>query len=273
MTIQSTLILSAIFSFIGASIYAYVGRRLSKRVISSPAPRLAWQFFTVWWYGLAATTLIGGLENLLGALGWTNLAVFVTANYISLQLSCLALLGLFYYLTFLFTGNSRWLTPLAILYTIFFILLIYFVSASDPVGVTLGPWRSSLAYDVPPTGPFFVGLVVLLLASQIVGGFAYFTLYFQVPDVTQKYRILLVSWSIIIWFLSPFVGVAAGLEGQDWWQLASRFISLAAGLTILMAYQPPQWLKQRYGILSLSDERNQGLRSEPARRGHSGAPR
>lgn len=254
MTIQSTLILSAIFSFIGASIYAYVGRRLSKRVISSPASRLAWQFFTVWWYGLAATTLIGGLLHLLGALGLTNLALFVTANYVSLQLSCLALLGLFYYLTFLFTGNSRWLTPLAILYTIFFILLIYFFTASNPVGVTPGPWSTPFTYDVPPTGPFVVGLVVLLLASQIIGGFAYFTLYFQVSDVTQKYRILLVSWSIIIWFLSPFVGVAAGLEGQDWWQLASRFISLAAGLTILMAYQPPQWLKQRYGILSLSDE-------------------
>jgi uncharacterized membrane protein HdeD (DUF308 family) len=112
-----------------------------------------------------------------------------------------------------------------------------------------------------------------LLASQLLGGLAYFTLYFQVPDVTQKYRILLVSWSIIIWFLSPFVGVALGLAEQDWWQLASRFLGLAAALTILMAYQPPQWLKQRYGILSLSDERNQGLRSEPARRGHSGALR
>jgi hypothetical protein len=68
----------------------------------------------------------------------------------------------------------------------------------------------------------------------------------------------LVSWSIIIWFLSPFVGIAAGLEGQDWWQIVSRFIGLASALITLMAYIPPQWLKQRYGILSLSDESNQG---------------
>ena len=273
MTIQSTLIFSAIFALIAASIYTYIGWRLSKRVIPSSESRIAWQFFTVWWYGLAATTLIGGLLHLLGALGLTNLAVFVTANYVSLQLSCLALLGLFYYLTFLFTGNSRWLTPLTILYTIFFILLIYFFTASNPIGVTLEPWDTTLAYEFPPTRPVVVGLVVLLIASQLLGGFAYFTLYFQVPDVTQKYRILLVSWSISIWFLSPFVGVLLGLDERDWWQIVSRFIGLASALITLMAYIPPQWLKQRYGILSLSDESNQGLQSEPARRGHSGAPR
>jgi hypothetical protein len=254
VSIQSTLILSTIFAVIAASIYTFVGWRLSRRVISSSESRVAWQFFTVWWYGLAATTLIGGLLNLLGALGLRNLAVFVTANYVSLQLSCLALLGLFYYLTFLFTGNSRWLTPLAILYTVFFILLIYFFTASNPIGVTLQPWSTSLAYKVPPTGPFVIILVVVLFASQLLGGFAYFTLYFQVPDVTQKYRILLVSWSIIIWFISPFVGIAFGLGEQDWWQLANRFIGLVAALTILMAYLPPRWLKQRYGIISLPEE-------------------
>ncbi len=273
MTIQTTLILSAVFAVMGASIYAYIGWRLSKRVISSPESRVAWQLFTVWWYALAATNLIGGLLNLMGALGQTNLALFVTANYVSLQLSCLALLGLFYYLIFLFTGNSRWLKPLVVLYTIFYILIIYIVTASHPVDVILEPWGTPLDYEIPPTGPFVILLLVLLFASQLLGGFAYFTLYFQVPDVTQKYRILLVSWSIIIWFLSPFLGITLGLNEHDWWQLASRFIGLAAALTILMAYQPPQWLKQRYGILSLSDERYQGLQSEPARRGHSEALR
>lgn len=258
MTIQSTLILSATFASIAASIYAYIGWRLSKRVVSSAESRVAWGFFTVWWYGLAATTSIDGLLNLLAALGLKDLPLFVTANYVSLLLSCVALLGLFYYLIFLFTGNSGWLKPLAVLYTIAYILLVYFMTASNPLDVTLQPWDASLTYEVPPAGPFVVILIVLLFASQIIGGFAYFTLYFQVPDATQKYRILLVSWSIIIWFLSPFVGIAAGLGEQDWWQLASRFLGLAAATTILLAYQPPQWLKQRYGILSLSDEGYQG---------------
>ena len=254
MTIQSTLIFSVIFAVLAAGIYAYVGWRLSKRRIPSSESRVAWRFFTVWWYGLAATTLIIGLLNLLGALGVTDLALFVTATYVNLQISCLALLGLFYYLIYLFTGNSRWLVPLTVLYTLYYILLVYYITASDPLNVTLEPWRAGLAYRTPLTGPVIAILVVLLFVSQVIGGLAYFTLYFQVPDVTQKYRILLVSWSIIIWFISPLATLLGGWGEQDWWQIASRLLGLTAALTILAAYLPPRWLKQRYGIVSITDE-------------------
>jgi len=258
MTIQSTLLLSALFALVAAGIYAYVGWRLSKRVISSAAPRLAWQSFTIWWYGLAATTLITGFLNLFGALGLTILPLFVTATYINILVICLALWGLLYYLIYLFTGNSRLLVPLAIFYIIYYVLLVYYITASDPENVTMEPWSTTLAYHAPLTGPFFVILIVLLLLPQIIGGFAYFTLYFRVTEVRQKYRILLVSWSIIIWFLSPVAALGGGLAQQDWWQLASRFIGLAAAFTILLAYLPPRWLKQRYGIISLPDENQEG---------------
>jgi hypothetical protein len=157
---------------VAAIIYAYVGWRLSKRHVSSPEGRVAWQSFTMWWYGQAATTLISGFLNLFGALGLTNLPLFVTATYITLQVTCLALLGLFYYLIFLFTGNSRWLKPLAILYTICYTLLVYVVTASNPVRVTLEPWNTTLSSEIPLMGPFVVLLVVLLFVSQIIGGFA-----------------------------------------------------------------------------------------------------
>ena len=254
MTIQSTLVFSALLALLAASIYAYVGWRLSKRVISSSESRLAWRSFTMWWYGLAATTLIGGFLNLFGALGLTILPLFVTATYINILVICVALWGLFYYLTYLFTGNSRWLVPLAISYGVYYVLLVYYITASIPESIKLEPWRTALAYRAPLTGPFFVIVIALLLLPQIIGGLAYFTLYFRVTEVTQKYRILLVSWSIIVWFLSPLAALAGGLAQQDWWQLASRLIGLAAALTILMAYLPPRWLKQRYGILSLTDE-------------------
>ena len=254
MTIQATLTVSVIFAFLAASIYAYTGWRLSRRAISASESRLAWQFFTLWWYGLAASTLINGLLNLLGALGVTDLALYVTGTYLNLQVSCIALLGLFYYLIYLYTGNSRWLTPLAIFYTLAYAVLVYYVTYSEPVRVALEPWSASLTYRIPFTGPFIVMLVVLLFASQLLGGFVYFTLYFRVPDVTQKFRILLVSWSIIVWFLIPFVSVAAGLDGHDWWEIFSRLLGLAAAWTTLMAYWPPQWLKQRYAVLSLADE-------------------
>jgi hypothetical protein len=258
MTIQSTLLFSALFALVAAGIYAYIGWRLSKRVISSSEARLAWQSFTVWWYGLALTTLVGGFLNLCGALGLMILPLFVTATYINILVICIALCGLVYYLIYLFTGNSRLLVPLATSYLIYYVLLVYYITASIPEKINVDHWRTTVAYRAPLTGPFFVILIALLLLPQVMGGLAYFTLYFRVTEVTQKYRTLLVSWSIIVWFLSPFAALAGGLAQQDWWQLMSRLIGLAAALTILMAYLPPRWLKQRYGIISLTDESQGG---------------
>lgn len=258
MTNQLTLLFSTLFALVSAGIYGYVGWRLSKRIVSSSEGRLAWTSFTLWWYGLAVTTLIGALLNLFGALSVTSLPLFVTATYINILPACIALWGLLYYLIYLFTGNRRSLLPLAVFYIIYYVLLVYYTTASIPESVEVGRWSTTLIYRTPLRGPFFVILAVLLFFPQIIGSIAYFTLYFRVTDVTQKYRILLVSGSIIVWFLSPYAALAAGLAEQDWWQLVSRFIGLAAALTILMAYLPPHWLKQRYGIFSLSDESREG---------------
>jgi hypothetical protein len=254
MTSQPTLLFSALFAMIAAGIYGYVGWRLGKRVISSAEARLAWGSFTVWWYGLAAITLIGGFLSLFGAVGLTSLPLFVTATYLNILIICLALWGLLYYLIYLFTGNRRSLVPSAIFYMIYYILLVYYITASIPGDVNVGRWDASLVYRTPPTGPLVVIILAMLLLPQIIGGLAYFSLYFRVAEITQKYRVLLVSLSIVVWFLSPVIALAGGLGQQDWWQFPSRFIGLVAALTILMAYLPPRWLKQRYGVLSLSDE-------------------
>jgi hypothetical protein len=227
-------------------------------VISSSEARVAWDSFTIWWYGLAATTLIGGLLSIFGAFGMTSLPLFVTATYINILVICLALWGLLYYLIYLFTGNRLLFMPLVIFYIIYYILLVYYITASIPESISVERWNTTLVYRAPLTGPFFVILIILLLLPQIIGGLAYFTLYFRVTEATQKYRILLVSWSIIIWFLSPFAALAGGVAEQDWWQFMSRLIGLAAALTILMAYLPPRWLKQHYGIISLNDEIQKG---------------
>src|SRR5688572_8259697 len=174
MTIQSTLLFSALFALAAASIYAYVGWRLSRRVVASVEAKLAWQSFTVWWYGLAATTLVGGLLDLFGALGLTILPFFITATYINLLVICLALWGLLYYLIYLFTGNNQLLLPLAIFYILYFAFLVYYITASAPEGINVERWDTSLDYRTPLTGPFFLLLIGLLLLPQVIGGLAYF---------------------------------------------------------------------------------------------------
>src|ERR671923_339284 len=150
MTTQSTLLFSAFFALIAAGIYTYTGWRLSKRVVPASDARLAWVSFTVWWYGLAGATMIGGLLNLFGAMGLTDLPLFITATYLNIQISCIALLGLLYYLIYLYTGNRSSLAPMAIFYFVFYVLLVYYINASSPDGVTVDRWTAGVAYGSAP---------------------------------------------------------------------------------------------------------------------------
>ncbi|HSL29053.1 MAG TPA: hypothetical protein VK900_07635 [Anaerolineales bacterium] len=252
--IQPTLLFGAAMAILSAAIYFYVGRVLSRRRVASPDARLAWTLFVVWWYALACSTLSGALISLLGAFNLAGVALFVTFNHVNLLALCVALFGLMYYLLYLFTGSRRLLWPLAIFYILYYMSLIYFVQARVPIGVTVGRWNAGLEFQREPTGPLFLVLLLLLIFPQVIGSLAYFTLYFRVRTVTQKYRILLVSWSIIIWFSSAFLASIAGLSSQDWWQVTSRLIGLAAALAILLAYDPVPWIRRRLGVNSIAEE-------------------
>lgn len=253
---QPTLLFGALLSLADAGIYFYVGQTLRRRRVVAPEARLAWRLFIVWWSALAGTTLAGSVLSLLGAFGVTDLPLFLTVTQLNLLAICIALYGLMYYLLYLFIGNRRVLGPLTVFYITYYLLLVYFINWRVPTGVVVGRWTTTLSYQQPPTGPFFALVLIFLVIPQILSGLAYFTLYFRVQEPTQKYRILLVSWSIILWFSSALLASAAGLAQQDWWQVASRLIGLAAALTILMAYRPLPWIKRRFGIASITEEAN-----------------
>ncbi|MCL4505200.1 MAG: hypothetical protein M1434_08100 [Chloroflexi bacterium] len=251
---QITLLISTLFSIASAAVYGYVAARLSRRTISNPGARFAWQSFSLWWYCLAATTLVSGILNLLGAFNWVALPFFVALTYVNILLVCIALWGLLYYLVYLFTGSQRFLIPLTIFYILYYVLLVYLITASDPDHLEISRWATRLVYAHPLTGPFFALALVLLVFPQILASLAYFTLFFRVREATQRYRVLLVSWCIILWFGSAFVASAAGLSGQDWWQIVSRLIGLGATVGILLAYLPPATIRRRFGIASIAEQ-------------------
>lgn len=256
LAVPTTLLISAFFALLTASIYGYLAWKLQQRVVSSSEARLAWQLFIMWWLCLAGTTLVGGVLNLLGAFEITSLPLFITITQLNLLIICVALWGLLYYLIYLFTGNSTSLLPLSAFYVIYYGMLVYYVTASIPIEVSVGRWTTSLIYAQEITGPFFLVVLLLLFVPQIMGALVYFSLYFRVRDVTQKFRILLVSWSLVIWFGSALIAPLVGLSSLDAWQIISRLIALIATLTILIAYFPPRWIRERYGVVALSDREN-----------------
>ncbi len=251
---EPTLIIAAVFSLVSAGIYFYVGRSLSRRRVASQDARLAWNLFVVWWYALGVTTAASGIFNLLGAVGITELSLFLTFTQFNVLAICIALFSLVYYILYLFTGNHKTLAPLTILYIAYYVILMYYVNSSVPTGVSVGRWSAGLSYEQQSTGPLVTLIVILLIFPQVIAGIAYFTLYFRVKEVTQKYRVAVVSGSIIIWFLSAFIASISGLSQFDWWQILSRLIGLGATLAILMAYRPIPWIKQRLGVESIAEE-------------------
>ncbi len=251
--IQPTLLFGAILSFLSAGIYFYVGRVLSSRRQTTPGASMAWSMFVTWWYALALATLMGGLLSLFGAFGIIGLPLFTTITILNLLTTCVALTGLLFYLLYLYTGKATLIWPVGIFYFLYYGLLIYFLEASNPIGVNVNRWNTTMQYQNQYLihGPLLLIVYMLLVFPQIIGSLAYFMLFFQVKAKTQRYRILLVSWSIIIWFLSAFLVTIAGLAQQDWWQIANRLIALGAALTILFAYQPPSWIRRRFGVAAV----------------------
>jgi hypothetical protein len=251
--IQPTLLFGATLSILCAGIYFYVGRVLRRRRQASPGSSMAWTMFVVWWYALALATFSGGILSLLGAFGIIGLPLFITITIINSLTTCAALMGLIFYLLYLYTGKSNLIGPIGIFYFFFYGLVVYIMEARNPIGVIVNRWNTSLQYENPIPGPLFLIALSLLIFPAILGSLAYFMLFFQVKAKTQRYRILLVSWSIIIWFLSSFLASISGFSEQDWWQIVSRMIGLVAALTILFAYQPPSWIKRRFGVAAIAE--------------------
>jgi hypothetical protein len=260
MVIQ-TLLVSAAFSLIASVIYAYVGYRLTRRSLPE-GTRLAAYAFVAFWYGIAVSTLTGptGLQALLAAFGQVSLPAVLLMTQVGLVAISVGLWGLLYYLVYLYTGWHGVWKGLAAFYIAFYAFLQYFIVDAGPVGLHTDRWSVVVDYRKDLSGPdawmqpYVLALIIGLLVPQIVAALAYLTLAFRVHDPTQRYRVLLVSISILVWFATPFFALGADVAKQDTYQVVSRLIGLAAAITIYMAYQPPRWIRRRYGILALSDE-------------------
>jgi hypothetical protein len=259
--VSQTLLASALLTLLTAAIYAFVGFRLTQRKLPESG-RIAAAAFVVFWYGLSISALVGqtGLQALLAAFNGLELGFVLFLTQVSLLAISVALWGLLYYLVYLYTGwRNSWL-PIAVFYVAFYGFLQYFIWDAHPQGLKVDRWMVTVEYEkdiesLGVTDPYILALIVGLLVPQILASLAYFTLVFRVRSPTQRYRILLVSLSILVWFGSPFFALAAGVSEGDNYQLVSRLIGLAAAITIFFAYYPPGFMRRRFGIASLGDDK------------------
>lgn len=251
------LVIAAFIAFVAAAFYGFTGRMLYRRPVSAEFrwPALA---FSTWWLGLAFTTFLGGVQLLVAYAGYRNLDFYLTLLLVNLLVICVALWGLVYYLIFLFTGKNWHFIPLTVFYVLYFGLLLYWVQWQQPDHVVVDAWAVRMGYQAEDTGSLFSIIVILLVVPQIIGAFAYLSFYPRVKDRSQRYRVLLISLSIIIWFSSALLVTVTHNQTSDAWQIASKLIGLGAAAATLMAYNPPAFIQRWLNVHPIG--------GEPARR-------
>jgi hypothetical protein len=230
---------------VGAA-YGYVGFRIFGRSVPQAARLAAYQF-SLWWYGLSATTAIGGLEGILIASNGLSFPLAFTLYLITLLLDCALLWGLVGYLTYIYTGRYH-LVLLSTFYAALYVAALYFVIAQAPYGVVIRRGLPVLQYG--STGSLaLLGFIAFgILVPELAGVALYLSLYFKTTNRTQRFRIGFVGLGILLWFGLAAITPPSSVADPVVWTIAKAILGGVAALIVLAAYNPPLWLRRRYGV-------------------------
>lgn len=245
MLATETLITIALNLLMGA-VYAMVGRVVSRRRVSSHA-ELAKKSFAAWWYALSGVTVAGAVAAIMGAMGWWDLGGYLAYIQVILFIIVGALGALLYYFVYLFTGKRDAWKVIAAAYSIYFIAILYYLGASDPVGLMDSAQNGvDVEYANDLTGTAFQEILsILLILPVLLGAIGYVSLVRKVPDRSGKFRILSVAGGFIFWFGSSFIaGSLLDVANEPWWRLVSNAIALLASAMVYVAFAPPAWLRR-----------------------------
>ncbi|HEX2066594.1 MAG TPA: hypothetical protein VHI93_07260, partial [Candidatus Thermoplasmatota archaeon] len=231
-----------------AAIYAAVARLLAARPVETQAVQ-ARRAFATWWGVLAGLSLFGAVFDVISMLDGWSLPLMLAFTHI-LLLAILAAFGaLLYYLVYLYTGWERAWQWIGAAYLAFWGFLVYLVASFQPDGLQPGPINPRLHYVHDPQGSAVASVLGLLfLLPLLAGALGYFTLFFKAREPTQRYRIAVVSLSLVLWFTFSLVGSVAGLNEGLGWIVLSRLVSLGAAACVYAAYRPPGWVRRRWGV-------------------------
>jgi hypothetical protein len=246
-------LITAIASFVGAGVYLFLGGRLAARRVSAQA-RLPGAQFAVFWLGFAAVTLCGAFLSLIATFAVPSDALVVTVVHLEILLLCAMLWGLLGYLTYLYTGRN-WLLAWSVFYGALYLFLSYLITVSKPTVVTVTQGSVGVQYAAPFGGLLLYLLLALLIAPEFIGAILYFTLIFRSRDPTVRFRVTLVSWSIILWFGLSAIDPAARLGGGLAAELLSHLLGVGAAVVILIAYYPPRAIRERLGVAGIEAPR------------------
>lgn len=149
--------------------------------------------------------------------------------------------GITYYVYFLWTGRADARLPIGAFFAAMALALIAYLVAHRPVGVDVETWLVLLRFDQPVRGPLYSLILAGFALPPIVASVGYLSLLPKTPRREQRYRIALVSVSIILYLGSGLV-VRLGTSDRLMFVNLTLF-GLGTALAALWAYHPPSMLR------------------------------
>lgn len=248
---QATLLASAALTVLTAAVYLYLGRLVNRRPLDGAAKRAIWAF-AAWWVGLGLVTLADSTALLLAASGIATVPVHVTVTHVTVAGLTVGLAGLLYYLLYVYTGNEGVAWPVAAFYAVFYVVTMYYLNATQAAGVTVSDWSVSVDYAQRSGGVLLSLILGMLILPILFAAIGYGSLFFQVESRSQRFRVGMVSGAFIVWFGSALLAQVTGFNEAAYWPVASQVIALLAPLAIILAFNPPSWLKNRLDVESFT---------------------
>lgn len=241
----NVLLLSALSALLVGAVYAFVAFRLLAR---SKLPG-SWplRFFAMWWGAIAFNHVAGSAIYVAASQGYVSFEVQLTYLIMQRLAVCASLLGLMAFLSFLYTGQAR-VPVLAGAYVLVAAYLLYVITAAAPEGVLVGRWRSDVANAATLPRSLDVASLLFILLPPIVASLLYLRLARRVETRSQRVRVYTVSLGVIAWWVFAVASAGRSTMDTDWLQATNRVVGLLVALAILVAYQPPAWMRRRFGI-------------------------
>ncbi|HEX9816042.1 MAG TPA: hypothetical protein VGB18_03590 [Candidatus Thermoplasmatota archaeon] len=250
---EATFYAGTLFVLATTTVLAYVGLLQQRRASGTEGDRAAIYAFAMWWYAAAAVLFLLALQALLVLVGVETVLLHNVIRYIRMGPLSIAAGSLLFFMLYLLTGRMVWRRWLVAAYSAFLAFTIYYAYLAEPVTVEVTAWAvRTVGTPVPSWMVIVFG--VLLAGPILLATFAYATLFFKVQDARQRYRLALLAISFIVWFGAILVGFLAGLTSRDWFPILYEAPGLLAGLLVILAYQPPQWIQRRLAATSAESD-------------------
>lgn len=242
------LLSTALAIAVASASFGVVGLGLLKRRYSADHRTVA-VAFAVAWFALAVAAWTDAARVIAATTGVLDGRVHAALMAAKILTAPIAIWGLGYYVTFLWTGRGRWSTPLALFAAAHAVVFLFLLARRLPLTVATGEWAIRTAFAQAPAAPWMQGVGTLLFfLPPIVLAVAYLGLVLRVRSRSLRARVVAVGLAIVVYHLA-----SALLHDPDRSADTPAFallsvVSATAALLTYVVYHPPAWMQRRFGI-------------------------